>query len=170
MSSCQLSEFKSHRIQLRKDQVQQSISSLEQQSGMEKMILASRRKSEHTDIEDANDILMEKRLVRAENAYSDNDEGSDILAFDGMETIVLTQWMKKARVMIQSSMTTGRIDKNDLDHLKGVIRFCASTIKKDLGPGSQNYLKERYKFMQTDLASLRWSFTKMRHSTEVVET
>jgi hypothetical protein len=98
------------------------------------------------------------------------DEGSDMLALDGMETIVLTQWMKKARDMIQSSMATGRIDKKDLDHLKGVIRFCAGTIKKDLGPGSQNYLKERYEYMQTDLASLRRSFTKMRHSTKVVKT
>ena len=98
------------------------------------------------------------------------DEGSDMLAFDGMETIVLTQWMKKARVMIHSSMTTGRIDKKDLDHLKGVIRFCASTIKKDLGPKSRNYLKERYEYMQSDLTSLRRSFAKMKHSTKVVKT
>jgi len=109
-------------------------------------------------------------LERADDAYVDIDEGSDMLAFDAMETIVLTQWMKKARVMIQSSMTTGRIDKKDLDHLKGVIRFCASTIKKDLGPKSKNYLKERYEYMQSDLTSLRRSFTKMRHSTKVVKT
>jgi len=128
------------------------------------------RKYEHADIKDVNEMLMEKRLVRADDAYLDADEGSDMLAFDGMETIVLTEWMKKARVMIDSSMTLGRIEKKDLDHLKGVIRFCASTIKKDLGPGSQNYLKERYEYMQTDLTSLRRSLTKMRPSTKVVET
>jgi len=122
------------------------------------------RKYEHSDIEDVNDMLMEKRLERADDAYLDTDEGSDMLAFDGMETIVLTQWMKKVRVMIQSSMTTGRIDKKDLDHLKGVIRFCASTIKNDLGPKSKNYLKERYVYLQTDIALLRRSFDAMLDS------
>lgn len=112
---------------------------------------------------------MKKRLERADYPDSDAEEGSFILAFDGMESIVHARWMEKAQEMIQSRMTAGRIDKKDLNYLEGLIRFCANTIRKDLGPKNQNYLQERYEYMQSDLSSLRRSFTKMRHSTQVVE-
>jgi hypothetical protein len=86
-----------------------------------------------------------------------------------METLVLTRWMEKAQQMIQSAMTAGRIDKKDLDFLRGQIRFCAGTIREDLGPGSPNYFRERHDYLQADLASLRQSLNKMADSVDVGE-
>jgi len=127
------------------------------------------RKHEHSDIEDVNDMLMEKRLDKAD---SNSEEGPFGLAWDGMETLVLTRWMERAQETIQSIQSrtaAGRIDKKDLEYLRGLIRFCADTIRKDLGPGSETYLKERYEYMQSDLASLKRSFTKMMRSTKAVD-
>jgi len=123
------------------------------------------RKYEHSDIEDVNDMLMEKRLEKAD---SDSEEGPFGLAWDGMETLVLSRWMERAQQTIRSAMRAGRIDKKDLDFLRGLIRFCAGTIREDLGPGSENYLRERYEYMQSDLASLKRSFNKMMGSARVV--
>ena len=49
-----------------------------------------------------------------------------------------------------------------------LIRFCADTIRKDLGPGSPHYLQERYEFLQSDLSSLKRSFNKMTESVEAI--
>jgi hypothetical protein len=87
-----------------------------------------------------------------------------------METLVLTRWMARAQqMMIRSAMTAGRIDKKDLDFLRGLIRFCVDTIRKDLGPGSPSYFRERYDYLQADLASLRRSLRKMADSVSVGE-
>jgi hypothetical protein len=127
------------------------------------------RRYEHSDLEEVNAMLMEKRLEKASHAALRTEEGLSGLVNEGMETLVLTQWMEKAQQNIQSAMTAGRISKKDIDFLRGQIRFCASAIREDLGPGSPNYFRERHDYLQADLASLRRSLNKMADSVGVVE-
>jgi len=126
------------------------------------------RKYEDWKVEDMNDMLTEKRLERAEDAFLEADGASQALTHDGTETLVLINWIEKAQRMIQMRMTAGRINGKDLDYLKGLMRFCADAIRKDLGPGSSGYFKERCDYIQSELASLKRSFKKMMESTEVV--
>jgi hypothetical protein len=114
-------------------------------------------------------MLMEKRLEKASHAALRTEDGPYGLANDGIETLVLTRWMEKAQQKIRSAVTTGRIDKKDLDFLRGQIRFCAGTIREDLGPGSPNYFRERHDYLQADLSSLRRSLNKMADSVDVEE-
>jgi phage terminase Nu1 subunit (DNA packaging protein) len=127
------------------------------------------RKYERSEVSEVNDLLMEKRLERAADSDLDSEDEHLGLGFDGMETLVLTRWMEKAQQMNQSAMTAGRIDEKDLDFLRGQIRFCAGTIREDLGPGSPNYFRERHDYLQADLAKLRRSLKKMADSVDVGE-
>ena len=127
------------------------------------------RKYERSEVGEVNDLLMEKRLERAADGDLDSEDEHLGLGFDGMETLVLTRWMEKAQQMIQSAMTAGRIDEKGLDFLRGQIRFCAGTIREDLGPGSPNYFRERHDYLQADLAKLRRSLKKMADSVDVGE-
>jgi len=127
------------------------------------------KKYEHSGLEEVNAMLMEKRSEKASHVALRTEEGPYGLTHDGMETLVLTQWMGKAQRKIQSAMTSGRIDRKDLDFLRGQIRFCAGTIREDLGPGSPNYFRERHDYLQADLESLRRSLDKMTDSVDVGE-
>jgi len=127
------------------------------------------RKYERSEVSEVNDLLMEKRLERAADSDLDSEDEHLGLGFDGMETLVLTRWMEKAQQMNQSAMTAGRIDEKDLDFLRGQIRFCAGTIREDLGPGSPNYFRERHDYLRADLAKLRRSLKKMADSVDVGE-
>jgi hypothetical protein len=94
---------------------------------------------------------------------NDRDEYLD-LGFDGMETLVLTEWMERAQQMIRARAREGHIDGKELDYLTGLVRLCTSVIRNDLGPGSQNYIKERYDHLRSDLTSLKKSLNAMLDS------
>jgi len=91
-----------------------------------------------------------------------------VLTDDGMKALILAGCLEMARQIIDGGTMAGRIEKKDLDFLEGLMRFCASAVREDLGPATQNFSKDRYVYLQTDLASLRRSFDAMLDSARTV--
>ena len=102
--------------------------------------------------------------TKAGNVDLDGKDEYFGLGFDGMETLVLTEWMERAQQMIQARAREGHIDGKELDYLRELVGLCASVIRNDLGPGSRNYIKERYDHLRSDLASLKKSLKAMLES------
>ena len=90
------------------------------------------------------------------------------LTDDGMKALVLARCLEKARQMIDAGTMACQIEKEHLDFLEELMRFCANAVRQDLGPATQNFSKERYVYLQTDLASLRRSFDAMLDSARTV--
>ena len=108
------------------------------------------------------------------NAKSESEKSnaqvSEPLALtdDGMKALVLAGCLERTRQIIDAGTTAGQIEKEHLDFLEGLMRFCANAVREDLGPGSPHYLQERYEFLQSDLSSLKRSFNKMTESVEAI--
>jgi hypothetical protein len=108
------------------------------------------------------------------NAKSESEKSnaqvSEPLALtdDGMKALVLAGCLERARQIIDAGTMAGQIEKEHLDFLEGLMRFCANAVRQDLGPATQNFSKERYVYLQTDLASLRRSFDAMLDSARTV--
>jgi len=90
------------------------------------------------------------------------------LTDDGMKALVLAGCLERARQIINAETMAGQIEKKHLNFLEGLMRFCANTVREDLGPGSPHYLQERYESLQSDLSSLKRSFNKMAKSVEAI--
>jgi len=127
------------------------------------------KKYENSRVGEVNEVLMEKRLERLDDARLYGIEARHLLSRDGNETLVVTELIDKAQRIIQAGIREGRISPRKLDYLRAVVGLCSMAIKEDLGPNSPNYIKERYDYLRNDIAALKRSLGELMASSAVLK-